>query len=166
MFKRKNLFEACTLSSSQFMEFNERKGQYSSNGGGPLMDIEFFKQTISLHYQHVYASKKWQNWFYRLFFFLLGVLFLILGLAIASQTVNFACSIYFRNCEMIKMCIEIFCFFLSASAFIIGWLIHPEKDAMQYLMKKIEKELDYPTKDLQMEYHAIISNLSQEQLSA
>ncbi|MFI0434490.1 MAG: hypothetical protein ACH350_02025 [Parachlamydiaceae bacterium] len=126
------------------------------------MDADFFKRSISLHYQHAYASKKWQNWIYRIIFFGFGFLFLLLSAIIFHKTSNFSCSIYFKNCLFVKNSINILCLLLAGGAFIVGYKMHPKKEAIQYLIGKIERELNQPAKHLQIEFNAIISNLSHE----
>lgn len=123
------------------------------------VDIEFFRRSISLHYQHVYASKKCQNWIYRLTFFCFGFLFLILSTIIFFKTVNFACSMYFKDSILVKNGVNALCFLLAGSSFGLGYKIHPEKEAIHFLMGKVERELQHPSKNLQLEFHAIISNL-------
>ena len=43
--------------------------------------------------------------------------------------------------------------------------IHPEKEAIHYLVGKVEKELKNPAKHLQIEFNAIIANFSHEWLA-
>jgi len=50
--------------------------------------------------------------------------------------------------------------FLSAGAFALGYLIHPEKEAIKYIAKKVERDLHNPAKHSQIEFNAIFSNLT------
>jgi hypothetical protein len=107
------------------------------------IDIEFFRQSISLHYQHLYVKKKWQNWIYRFIFFSFSLMFLILGIIIFYKTANFACGYYFKDCVMVKNCINFVCLLLAGGAFIMGYKIHPEKEAIHYLISKVNTELNH-----------------------
>lgn len=160
----KMLFKASPISYSRFLQSKEPHIHYLTKARGPI-DIEFFRQSISLHYQHAYATNKWQNWVYRFIFLALGLLFLVLSAIIFFKTVNFACGFYFKNCTLVKNSINLLCLLLSGSAFAIGYKIQPEKDAIQYLIGKVERELNYPAKHLQIEFNAIISNLSHESIA-
>lgn len=162
----KTLFKFSPISYSQFLRSEKKEHsflhhfRYLAESRDSSIDMEFFKRSISLHYQHVYAAKKWQNWCYRCIFFIFGLLFLVLAGIIFFKTTNFACGLYFKNCFLLKNCINIFCLFLAGGAFAIGYQIHPEKEAMQYLVGKVERELNSPAKHLQIEFNAIIANLS------
>lgn len=161
----KTVFKASPISYSRFLRSQESRIHClseikESSEIKDSIDIEFFRRSISLHYQHAYASKKWQNWIYRFIFFGIGLLFLAMGAIIFFKTVNFACGFYFKNCALVKNSINTFCLLMASGAFVIGYKIHPEKDAMQYLIGKVEKELTQPAKHLQIEFSAIISNLA------
>ena len=157
----KTLFKASSISYSHFLQSKESHKHYVTETKESV-DIDFFRRSISLHYQHAYATQKWQNWIYRLIFFAFGLLFLILGAIIFFKTANFACGIYFKNCTLVKNSVNTLCLFLSLGAFAIGYHIHPKKEAIQYLIGKVERELNYPAKHLQIEFNAIISNLAHE----
>jgi len=144
----KLLFKATPVSYSRFLQRKES------------IDSDFFKRSISIHYQHVYATKKWQNWFYRFIFFGLSLLFLVLGTIIFFKTINFACGIYFKNGLLVKNGVNLLCLLLAGGTFGIGYKIHPEREAIQYLIGKVGRELSHPAKDIQIEFNAIISNLS------
>jgi hypothetical protein len=160
----KRFFRKSPISYSQFLQ--SRGGHiHHLTEAKEAVDIEFFRRTLSMHYQNVYATKKWQNWLYRLLFFTFGLLFLVFGVIIFFKTANFACGFYFKNCLLVKNCIDVFCLLMAVGAFAIAYKIHPEKEAVHYLMGKVEKELKHPEKNLQVEFDAILSNLSQEYLT-
>lgn len=156
----KKMFNNNSVSYSQFLHHPRVHSLTESPEG--VVDSEFFKRSVSLHYQHAYAAKKWQNWVYRLLFFGFSLLFVMLGALIYSKTTNFTCGFYVSNCGMIKNFVNMSCFFLAAGALTIGYKIHPEKDAIRYLVGKVEKELNHPTKQLQIEFSAIFRNFSDE----
>ncbi len=164
----KILFKTAPISYSRFLKSKQSKETHVHwlTEAKETVDIEFFRQSISLHYQHAYATKKWQNWVYRFVFFSFGLLFLLLSGIIFFKTVNFACGFYFKNCLVVKNCINSFCILLSGGAFTAGYSIHPEKEAIQYLIGKVEKELSHPAKHLQIEFNAIISNLFQDETAS
>lgn len=162
--RRKILFKASPISYSQFLPSKGQNMHCLAEVKGSLVDTEFFKRSISLHYQHIYATKKWQNWIYRMIFFSMGLLFLVLGFIIFFKTVNFACGFYFKNCALVKSSINTICFLLAGGAFAIGYKIHPEKEAIQHLVGKVDREMDSPAKHLQIEFNAIIANLSHRNL--
>ena len=130
------------------------------------VDVDFFRRSIFLHYQHSYARKKWQSWVYRFIFFGLSVLFIALGLIIFFKTVNFAYGFYFKNTVFVKNAINVLCLLFGGSAFLIGLKIHPEKEAINYLFGKVERELTAPAKKLQVEFNAILSSLKEESSSS
>lgn len=165
--QNKTLFKASPVSYSQFLQSGDKEQQVRclTEANNASVDIEFFKRSISLHYQHIYATKKWQNWIYRFIFFALSLLFLTLGAIIFFKTVNFTCGLYFKNCILVKNCIDIVCFLFAGGAFIMGYKIHPEKEAIHHLVGKVERELSNPAKHLQIEFNAIIANLSHEWLA-
>lgn len=137
----KKIFNNHSVSYSQFL-YSPRVHSLIAESTEGVANNEFFKRSVSLHYQHAYTAKKWQNGIYRLFFFGLSVLFvIILGALIYSKTTNFTCSFYLSNCGMIKNFINLSCFLLAAGALAAGYKIHPEKDAIRDLVGKVEKEL-------------------------
>lgn len=159
----KTLFKtSSSISYSQFLQSKEQHVHCLTDIKDPSVDIEFFKQSISLHYQHEYAKQKWQNWVYRFIFFGFGLLFLVLGIIIFFKTANFACGFYVKNCGFVKNCINIVCLLLAGGAFTTGFRIHPEKEAFEHLVSKVGRELNSPAKHLQIEFNAIIANLSHE----
>lgn len=157
----KTVFKAASTSYSQFLE-EKRNPIHCITEPSDSLDINFFKHSISLHYQHLYATKKRQNWLYRCIFFGFGLLFLTLAILIFFKTTNFACGFYFSNCSIIKNSINCFCLFLATGAFAFSYKIHPEKDAIRDLVAKVEKELKSPGKRLQIEFNTIFANLSNE----
>lgn len=161
----KTLFKASSTSYSQFLQKGQQHIHCLTKPTDDTLDIEFFRRSVSLHYQHVYATKKWQNWFYRFIFFGFALLFSILGVIIFFKTANHACGLYFSDCGTVKNCINFSCFLLAVGAFVFGYKIHPEKEAIRYLVGKVERELKSPAKQLQMEFNAIFANLSTEWMS-
>ena len=85
-----------------------------------IVDFGFFKKTLALHYQHLYASKKWHNGLYRMLFFGFGALFLFFGIIIFSKTVNYTFGFYFTDCLYVKNSVNMICVFLSSAAFLAG----------------------------------------------
>lgn len=157
----KTLLKASSTSYSQFLQ--PKQPAHSLNDQAKAtVDIDFFKRSVSLHYQHLYAAKKWHNTLYRFIFFGFSFLFIILGLIIFFKTTNPICSIYFGNCSLVKNWINMLCMLLSISSFTLGYKIHPEKEAIRHLVKKMESELNSPAKQLQIEFHAIFDNLSHQ----
>ena len=65
---------------------------------------------------------------YQAVFLGFALLFIILGFIIASQTTNWACSLYFDNCKSIKTIASLFCLALSGSSLAISFLIRPAID--------------------------------------
>lgn len=118
---------------------------------------ENFKLSISQYYRQIFTAQKFQNRLYRAVFFCFGLLFLALGFAIFFKTINFSCGVYFKNCTLLKHCINLFSFALAGSALIVSYKINPEQDAIQYLADKVERELNYPARDLEIEFNAFIS---------
>ena len=159
--QNKKLLKASSTSYSQFLQAKHPVHCLTEPAKTPI-DIEFFKRSVSLHYQHVYARTKWQNAIYRGIFFAFSFLFIVLGLMIFFKTTNPICSIYFGNCSLIKNWVNLFCVLLSAGAFTLGYKIHPEKEAIKHLVKKVENELSGPAKQIQIEFHAILANLSHQ----
>lgn len=130
------------------------------------VDIEFFRRSISLHYQHVYAAQKWQNHFYRCLFYGLGLIFLVLGILIFFKTTNYMCGVVFKHYGIwIKNGINLTCLMMASGSFFAGYKIHPEKEAIRHLVRKVERELNAPTKELQIEFNAIFANLSYDRSS-
>jgi hypothetical protein len=164
--QNKMLFNSCPVSYSQFLqpENKEHYVQVLTGATNAALDSDFFKRSIAMHYQHFYVTKKRQNWIYRLLFFGFALLFLILAMMIFFKTVNFACSLYFKNGVMVKNLVDLVCLLFAGSAFTIGYKIHPERDAMRDLVGKVEREMSHPAKHLQIEFNAIIANLSPNNL--
>lgn len=148
-------------SYSQFLQTNTQLHQFTETSDS-FVDIEFFRRSISIHYQNLYATKKRQNILYRFLFFGFGILFLILGILIFFKTTNAACGLFFGNCSVIKNCVDGVCLLFSSVAFTVGYIIHPEKDAIHHLVSRVERELKNPVKQLQVEFNAIFKHFSQE----
>lgn len=155
----KKLLKASSTSYSQFLQAKQSVHCLTEPVKAPI-DIDFFKRSVSLHYQHFYATKKWQNTLYRAIFFGFSLLFIALGLMIFFKTTNPICGLYFGNCSLIKNGVNFFCALLATGAFTLGYKIHPEKEAIKHLVKKVENELHGPAKQLQIEFNAIFANLS------
>lgn len=158
----KTIFHTSPISYSQFLASKNKQRHQFKREEGALVDIDFFKHSISNHYQHVYASQKWKNWVYRFLFFAFSLLFVVLGFIILFKTVNFAYGFYFKNPLLIKNGVNFASFALAAAAFAMGAKIHPEKDAMQHIIGKVHRELNHPAKHLQIEFHAILANLTND----
>lgn len=152
----KSLLKSTSTSYSQFLQTRHHVHCMTESP----VDNHFFKRSISLHYQHLYAAKKWQNSFYRIAFYTFSAFFCILSIMIFFKTTNPTCSQYLVHCSIIKNWVNLLCILLSTGAFALGYLIHPEKDAIKYIVKKVERELNSPAKHIQIEFNAIISNLS------
>lgn len=155
----KKLLKTST-SYSQFMQSKNPEIHCVSEPAASSVDIDFFRRSVSLHYQHVYASKKWQNTFYRLIFYGFSFLFFLLGLIIFFKSTNPVCGLYLGNCSIIKNWVNFLCVLPASGSFTLGYKIHPEKEAIKYLVKKVENELSGPAKQIQIEFSAIVSNLS------
>jgi hypothetical protein len=132
-----------------------------------FLDINFFKKSIFAYYQHIYKKEKNKNIFYRCVFFSLCFLFMGLGALILLKSPNFISGFYFRNhAGTMKGVMNMLCFFCAGIAFFSGYYIHPEKEAMQYLIGKVEREFKSPEKSLQMEFNHIFANLPEEMFSS
>jgi len=157
----KSVFKTSSTSYSQFLRSKEARIHCLSEPDVSI-DIDFFRRSIAFHYQHVYATKKWQNWLYRFIFFSFSLLFAVLSIMIFFKVANHHCGFYFGDCSTAKNCVNISCLLLSGSALALGYKIHPEKEAIRYLASKIEKELNGPAKQVQIEFNAIFANLSHD----
>lgn len=121
------------------------------------VDIAFFKRSLSLHYQHIYAAKKMEGWFYRIIFFSLGLLFAFLGMSILFKSINFSCALFFKDGILVKTTVNYLSFFLAGNCFFLGVKVDPKKEAIQYLSAKVEKEGISPSKQLQIEFNSIFA---------
>lgn len=146
-----------STSYSQFLQTKPMLFASSDNRKSPI-DIDFFKRAVSL--QHFYAATKRQNFVYRFIFFGFSFLFTVFGLMIFFKTANPLCSLTFGDGYFVKNLVNLFCILLSGGAFVLGYKIHPEKEAIKHLVKKVESELRAPAKQIQIEFHAIMANLS------
>jgi hypothetical protein len=163
--QEKSLFKASPTSYSQFLPSKEKHIQHLKDPHSISLesaDIEFFRRSITLHYRHVYARKKWQNAIYRLIFFSFGLFFLALGTLIFFKTTNYMYGLYFADSGVIKNSVNLCCILFAAGAFGFGYKIHPEKEAIRFLVGKVEKELNCADKQLQIESKAIFANLSND----
>lgn len=157
----KTAFKNVNISYSQFLPTKKHPVHCLIDPPSVSVDIEFFKRSISLHYQHIYAIQKWKNWCYRFIFFSLSLTFLCLGGMIFFKTNNPMAGIYFNhNGLFIKNFINIVCFILAMGTFTLGYKIHPEKEAIQHLFNIFDKQLEGPAKHVQIEFNAIFANLS------
>lgn len=161
MLEKKLLNKGSPVSYSHFLHPQNHSYTLLEEARNASIDREIFKRSISQHYQQIYNTQKWKNWFYRCVFVGFGLLFIALGVAIFFKTINFACGFYFKNGDMLKNCLNIVCFFLAGIAFAIGYHTQPEKEAIQYLIDKIERNFHHPEKHLQIEFNTIIANISQ-----
>lgn len=161
----KNAFKTSSTSYSQFLRSKKAHIHCLTEPSDMSIDIDFFKRSIAFHYQHMYATKKWHNWLYRFIFFGFSVVFAVLGILIFFKVANHSCGYYFSECSIAKNCVNVCCLLLSGSAFALGYQIHPEKDAIRHLVSKVEKELNSPAKQLQIEFNAIFANLSHEDVT-
>jgi hypothetical protein len=161
----KKLFKNSSFSYSQFLQSKNPHVHYLSEATDSSVDIEFFKRSLTLHYQYIYVTEKRHNWIYRSIFFGFSLLFFVLAILIFFKTVNFACGVYFKDSLLVKNCINSLCFALAGGSFFIGYKIHPEKDAMQYLMGKVQRDWNDPAKHLHIEFNTLMANLSHERMA-
>src|ERR1700692_2109671 len=98
----KRLLNNSSTSYSQFLKSKDHHVHYLNEQTMDSVDFDFFRRSVSLHYQHAYAENKWKNIFYRSIFFGFSFLFFILGIIIFFKTTNPICSIYLGNCSIIK----------------------------------------------------------------
>ncbi len=150
-----------STSYSQFL-YSNKHTHFLTEPPETFLNIELFRRSVFLHYQNVYTKIRWQNWLYRIIFFSLSLIFLICSLVIYFKTANFLCNFYFKHADMVKNAIDCGCLFMAGSSFAIGYMIHPEKEAMHYLAGKVGKEFNHSAKQLQNELNAFFRNLSQE----
>lgn len=155
----KKLLQTSSTSYSQFLEVKQPVHSWTETAASPI-DINLFSRSVSLHYQHLYATKKWQNIFYRYIFFAFSFLFFALGMMIFFKTTNPLCSLYFGNCSLIKNGVNLGCMLLAIGSFMVGYKIHPEKEAIKHLIRRIESQFNGPAKHIQIEFNAILANLS------
>ncbi len=162
--QNKTLFNGCSISYSQFLQSKEQAihSLRLTEAKNFLIDIEFFRRSISVPDQNLYAKKKRQNKAYRSTFFGFSLIFLILSIIIFYKTANFTCGYYFKNCLIIKNCINCISLLLAGGAFALGYKIYPKKEIVHDLIGKGEKELTFPAKQWQIEFNAIIAHLSKE----
>lgn len=161
---KRNLLNPSSISYSRFLT---TCGQHANllNKNDALLDIDFFRRSIALHYQHVYNFRKKQNTAYRFIFFTFSLLFFFLFIGIYFKTANYTCGLYFGQCDIVKNCVDGSCLLLSALTFALGYLTHPDKEALRYLVKKVKKELNSPTHQLRIELNMIFKNLVNEHLA-
>lgn len=126
--------KSISTSYSQFLQA-KHSVQVLNDHIKSAVDIEFFKNSISLHYQHLYRSAKTKNTFYRMIFFGFSLLFVVLGLMMFFKTTNPICSIYLGNCSVIKNEVNFLCGLFSVGAFTLGMVIHPEKEALKHIAR-------------------------------
>ncbi len=81
----------------------------------------FFSQ-----YQHIYFVRKKTNTVYKIVFFVLSLIFMLLSFAIYFKTANYTCGLFFGDCTLFKQAIEGSCFLLSFLTFGIGYFSKPE----------------------------------------
>jgi hypothetical protein len=149
------------------MLFSKQITVQKNENSNHFLDISFFKRSIFAYYQHIYKKEKNKNIFYRCVFFGLCFLFAGLGALILFKSPNFISGIYFKNhASTMKGAMNMVCFLFAATAFFSGYYIHPEKEAMQFLIGKVERELKSPEKSLQMEFNSIFANLPEEMFSS
>ena len=126
------------------------------------LEQDLFHPFLALHYQNIYLSKERQNRIHRLIFYCLSFLFFFFAICIYLKTTNYACCLYFGQGKWIKDVVNVACLSLSILNFGIGYLAHPHKDALRYLVKKIEKELNRPVNHLQAEINLIFKSLTKK----
>jgi hypothetical protein len=157
------MLKTTSTSYSQFLQPKNRQMHYITEPD-LVVDINFFKKSISSHYQHLYKAKKWQNMLYRFAFFAFGLLFFVLGVLIFFKTTNYLFGFYFSNAALVKSSINLSCLLLAGSSFTTGYFIHPENEAILYLARKVEKELSTPIRQLHLELNEIFTNISAQRL--
>lgn len=95
-----------------------------------------------------YAVPFQRNRLYRAIFFVFGVLFAFLGTIIMFKSTNWACSLYFTNCEFVKQFAYSFCFLLSLGSILLSITIKPGHAAADELTGHYKKNLDRFYQDL------------------
>jgi hypothetical protein len=125
-----------------------------------LIDIEFLRRSISLDYHHVYNFKKYQYKVYQFIFFGFSMLFFILSFFIYFKTTNYISTLYFKNSELIKTCVDALCLFLAFTSFGLGYATNPDKEVLPFLIKKVKKELNKPVKKFKVEINSLFENLT------
>lgn len=113
---------------------------YEQNQETPTSEFEMFRQPLDIYLQIFYLKKK-QSKLYKSIFFGLSFIFLFLAYFVYFYTTNWACSIYFQNCSLVKTSIYTTCLILSGVIFGYGYFIRAEKEAALYLFHRMKKTL-------------------------
>lgn len=114
-------------SPTPYSELHEFRSQIESEKSGP-------------HHRPYEAFKK-QALLYRLAFWGISGLFVILGALLYFQRLNWSCDILFTNCHTLKIVAYVFCTVLTTSSFVIGAMIKPEREAAGDLAKRAHLKL-------------------------
>lgn len=125
----------------------------------PVVDIHFFKKSLVLHYQHLYAKTKRLNRLYRVLFYGFSLLFAGFAVAIFVHTVNDTFGFYFGDLHLVKDSVNAICVLLAGAAFFAGQRIAPEEAARSLVISRIEEGLSCPAKETQIEFNALVANL-------
>jgi len=104
-------------------------------------DLDAFREAYASPLQQVFHKQKKQARIYQSIYWGFALLFLVLGTIVYINSINWACSVYFENCTMIKTSTSIFCMVLALAAFIVGYIVRPEKETIYFLVSKMEKSL-------------------------
>lgn len=84
------------------------------------------RHPFALQYQHIYFVRKHPNKAYKIIFFSLSLIFMLLSIAIYFKTANYACGLFFGDCTLFKQVVEGSCLLLSLFTFGLGYLSQPE----------------------------------------
>ncbi|WP_068467940.1 hypothetical protein [Candidatus Protochlamydia phocaeensis] len=154
-----------SISYSKFLHTYRHAHPLKQEKTETIVDIDFFRRSISLHYHYVYTFKRRQHKAYRIIFFGFALLFFILSIFIYFKTANYACTLYFSQGDLMKNCIDALCLLLAFAAFGMGYTTNPDKEALRFIVKKVEKELRNPAKHVHIELNDLFKHLICEQMN-
>lgn len=104
-------------------------------------NLDAFREAYASPLQQVFYKQKKHARIYQSIYWGFALLFVFLGTLVYVNSINWACSVYFENCMMIKTGTSIFCLMLALAAFVVGYIVKPEKETVHFLVSKMEKSL-------------------------
>lgn len=150
--------EGCQLKkivSKAFSKFKQSRSNGARHIGevinNSLIDMGFFKKSILLYYLQLYTSKKKWTHVQRFFFIAVALLFFVFGIMILDRTAIIPFGFFFEGFVFIKNSINGLCFLLAAVASAAAWHTKPEKEAREYLIQKIEQNMNVLSNEAQLE---------------
>lgn len=142
------------FSSTSYSQFLNSFSSYSNSN----TDKELLESHADKSKDQLYLKKYRKARIYRFIFLCFSFLFLFLAGVVYFKTTNWACSLYFSNCELVKASSISICLLLASLSLVVSYKIKPEREAVNFLAEKIRSTINQIYQSSQIRLKEVTKN--------